>query len=303
MTGTVACFSESITQARERFLTACDRIGLRVVSFRSDLPDPSGTTLHCDTTRLGSPEARKSVVLCSGAAGPAGLYGCAAALGVLTEGGFRDLPRDISLILVHAANPGGPIWPYLETTKDGEAVWSDDILSEAERRFSAFQQDKGFDWNRLAERPLASMSPPAWPGSVLKSIADTWLSDMRDVCLIDPRSGLGPSGEVAFLPCSPDRSAGYDRAVQWFAPSMPTSDIDIGTTPCAGGLGSLLSATRHTEIMLEVGTYSLSGQFARTASGRPAALTACPSDPVWRGAAWRAVRDALRLAYKGLARD
>ncbi len=303
----ISCFSEDLDTARDRFLTACDRIGLRVLSYPAKGERPDGGMLSCDVTRLGSPEAVRVAVLCSAAGGPAGLLGCGGALGILTEGGLKDIPRDVALVLVHAANPGGPIWPYFPEEESGMPdqpgpEWSDSILSGAEARFADFQAKLGLDWGRLAEKPLISMALPAWDGDTLRAIAAEWFDGAQQVCVIDPRTGPGPFAQHEIVPCDAEHSAGRDRAERWFTLNVveESKAVGAGNAPCGGGLGGLLPKAQVTNVILEIGTYSFAGLLGGEARGRRDAISSFPAAPDWQLAAWLALRDTLRTAYRGL---
>lgn len=302
------CFSDDYETARRRFLSACDRIGLRATSYWSRVNRGGGDPLVCDTVRLGSPEAKRVAVLCSSAAGPAGLLGCGGALGVVAGEGLLDLPKEVALVLVHAANPGGPVWPYFtegeQPANDGPAPsWSDGVLAEAEKRFSAFQQEQGFDWAKLAGQTLASMTPPAWDGDVLREIVKDRLGDAEQVCLVDPRTGPGQFAAYEIIAADPAGSAARDRAESWFAQDLGTeSRADgVGVTPCAGGLGGVLPKARVTNVILEIGTYSMAGVLS--GGSRRDAFRSFPASREWREAAWKAMRKTLKLVYYGLRRE
>lgn len=306
MSDPAALFSDDIDTARDRFLAACDRIGLRVASHRARTPEgPAG--MFCDVTRLGSPEAKSVAVLCSGAAGLAGLLGCGAALNAVAGEGLKDLPRDVALVLIHAANPHGPIWPYFAPGEENRTAepppdWSDSVLAAAEKRFADYQTEGGIDWREMGGRTLASMAPPAWDSSVLRAVAADQLKGAARICVIDPRTGPGQFGGYTLVPCDPRHSAARDRAESWFVIDLDAADRAIGTagTPCGGGIGGLIKSARTTSVLVEVGTYSMAGVLG---SGRRDAASPYPSAPDWRNAAWKAVRETLRLAYAGLQRD
>jgi hypothetical protein len=304
------CFSDDFDTARNRFLSACERIGLRVSAYPARIRRDSGDPLVCDVARLGSPDATRVAVLCSAAGGMAGLVGCGAALGVMTQDGYKDLPRDVALVLVHACNPAGPIWPYFspndpmaDPSADGPAPdWSDGVLAAAERRFKDFQRTEGFDWNRLAGRTLASMSPPAWDGATLRAIAADRLRGAERVCVIDVRTGPGQFGAREIVPCDPPGSAGRARAERWFTVDIArdSAAIGAGNAPCGGGLGGLAKGAVSTNVVLEVGTYSMGGLLSRGATRESAGY---PADPTWRAGAWSATRETLGRAYRGLIHD
>lgn len=312
--GAATLFSEDIDAARDRFLAACERIGLRVVSHPARVSTrvstrvsggPSG--LCCDVTRLGSPEADRAVVLCSGAAGPAGLLGCAAALNIVAGDGIRDLPRNVALVLIHAANPKGPVWPGFAAGEETRAAapppdWSDGVLAAAERRFAEYQTKSGTDWRALSGRTLASMAPPAWGGDVLRAVAADQLKDAARVCVVDPRTGPGRFGGHALISCDARHSAARDRAEAWFAIDAAAAAEAVGTAgaPCGGGIGGLAKSAQVTNVLVEVGTYSMAGVLS---GARRDAASAYPLAQTWRVSAWEALRATLRRAYAGLQRD
>lgn len=301
-TQAVTCFSADAAEARRRFLSACDRVGLRVDSHASHGTDQPA---WCDVTRLGSPDARRVVVLCSAAGGPAGMLGCGAALGVLTQGGYRDLPREVALVLVHAMNPRGPVWP-VEDAPEETGQWSDSLLSGAERQLAAFRAGEdaatAIDWAKLRDRPMASLRPPGWTAEVLRAIARTRLAGAEDVCIVDPRTGPGPFAEATLVGCDPPGSAGRARAEAWFAldPAREADALGEANAPCGGGLGRLLPSARVTDVIVEIGTHA-AGSLLETR--RREAVSSFPMSPVWREAAWQAVRETLAKAYRGLTRD
>jgi hypothetical protein len=298
---TVTCFSSEPAEARRRFLAACDRIGLRVDSYPSRTTDQPG---FCDVARMGSPDARRAAVLCSAAGGPAGLLGCGAALGVLSEGGYRDLPRDVALLLVHAANPRGPVWPAGEASEEPRA-WSDSLLSGAERQLAAFRADAGeagtIDWARLRDKPMSVLRPPGWDTGVLREIARTRLVGAEDVCIVDPRSGPGAFAQAITVGCDPPGSAGRARAEAWFTldPAREAEALGEAAAPCAGGLGRLLPGARVTNVIVEIGTHAA---LPLLDARRSEAVSGYPISPVWRASAWAAVRRSLSAAYRGLCR-
>lgn len=289
-----ACFSEDIESARRRFLAACDRIGLRITSYRGNTPD-GDPTLFCDVTRLGSPDAKSVAVLCSAAAGPAGLIGCGIALGVVEAGGLRDLPRDVALVLVHAANPGGPIWnqPPLPPQLPGGTT---DL---------PHSPGHAIDWSILRDKPITAMAPGLWDVDVLKEIAATRLARVEKLCVIDTRAGHGPFGDVRVISADPDPSAARTRGERWFAPGLgkPKDDEPSQLTPCGGGLSANLTGVRATNVVLEFGTRRTADVLFEGRDARRAALSSYPTDPVWRTNAWRCARQTLQQAYKGLQSD
>ena len=325
-------FSDDVAQARARFLGACDRIGLRVASFPGRAPVPSdgprvgraSTAIYCDVARLGSPEATNMLVLCSGAGGGAGFAGAGVATGVIAGGLIRDLPRDVSCLLVHAVNPLGPVWPAAseEAAAPGDAAyppalsadWSDGMLSAAERRFAAYEEAQRFDRERLAGRTLASLAPPAWGAEVLDAIAKAHLTEKRRLLFLDIRTGPGPFAEIERLAPAGPGCGKAEAAERWLGLPLAKGAGALADTavPVAGGLPLRVrdGACEMASVLLEAGTYSMATllQASGPSSGRPAGkadgggvIAAYPREGRWREALWDAAADIICRGFKGLA--
>lgn len=310
MTDVSACFSDDVMTARGRFLAGCDRFGLRVSSFKSGSDDPDGGgPLWADVTRLGSVEAQRAVVLCAAAGGPAGFAAAGVATGVLKLGLVRDLPRDVALILVHAVNPTGPVWPLVHPMDDigpvetDAPVWNDSILSGAEKRHAAYRAAQRFDRERLAGRPLAAAAPPAWDRDVLETVSRKHLAEAGKACFVDIRTGPGQYGVAETLSCDPKGSAGWKRARRWFdLPDETGGDsIGPGNSPPAGGLPRLLGKdVETTTVLMEVGTYSMQTLLHSVGGGRGRSA-AYPTGEDWRESVWNNARGLFRKAFAALS--
>ncbi|MEQ8601873.1 MAG: DUF2817 domain-containing protein [Marivibrio sp.] len=315
-------FSDDLATARARFLTACDKIGLRVASYPGRGPAPADDgPLYCDVARLGSPEATRMLVLCPAGAGGAGFAGAAAVLGVLSGGLIRDLPRDVSCLLIHAVNPLGPIWPDRPDAPppassagnapgpgDGApltADWDDGVLSAAERRFAAYEEAQRFDRERLAGRTLAELAPPAWDAAVLQAIADAHFPGKRKLLFIDVRTGPGPFGDIEFIAPKQAGAGAPETAQRWLGLPLAggSEGLAEARAPTAGGLPALARAPalETSCVVLEAGVYSMATLLQASGPAKSGAGAAYPRDRLWREQVWDAAADLIRRGFNGLA--
>jgi hypothetical protein len=104
-------FSPDYATARGRFRAAVAARGavLEVVSI--GLPGPDGGDLTLDVARVGSPKAKRVVVVSSALHGVEGFLGSAVQLATLEDLlGRRKLDPDLAVVFVHALNPFGFAW-------------------------------------------------------------------------------------------------------------------------------------------------------------------------------------------------
>ena len=104
-----AIFTDDPATARDRFLRAAATVGMPVRAFKSQTAnDPP---LTCDVGRLGSPDAPTAIVVASNAPGMAGYVGAGACTAILHDRLQHYLHARTSLVLIHAVNPAGSVWP------------------------------------------------------------------------------------------------------------------------------------------------------------------------------------------------
>ncbi len=321
-------FSDDGEIARDRFLAACGRLGVRARAYAGDAAAADGDTPpYADVARLGAPGARRAVVLCSGSKGSAGLVGAGVVLGCLERGIIRAIPRDVALVLVHGVNMQGPTWArFREPMPDasGEsrkeptlgsnpgvrsgsdrAQWDDPTLNEADRRFARYQEAQAFDRDRLSRMTLSSMAPPAWTRETAQQVVDRYLEGAERVLVLDFRTGPGKYGAMEIFPDAAASGADWARVATWLgrdptklkrAQSIGGAQTGCGFDRLALGAGAAVAIP----VAVEFGTYS--AQYLLDSIAEPEGkVTGYPKDMEWRAAVWKEARALIEQALGGIA--
>lgn len=310
-------FCDDAERARERFLAACGRLGVRVRSYKGRT-DGGGGTLYADVARLGAPGAKRAVVIVSGAAGSPGLTCAGIILGCLERGIVRAIPRDVALVLIHAVNPLGPVWPGRpagiahdsvdperdEKPRPSPANWNDTVLAAADHRFADFKAGTGFDRNRLANLTLSSLAESAWNEGTVGAITAAMLNDTERLCVLDIRTGPGPFGEMHLYPAVEASGADWARVATWLGkdPAIFKKGRTIGGAPPGCGFDRHASAAGTAvaiPLVAEFGTYS--AQYLLESVAEPGdRASGYPEDPAWRTAVWKAARGLIEGLLAGI---
>jgi Protein of unknown function (DUF2817) len=108
-------FSPDYFTARNRFREATIALGAKLETYPMiDLPSPNGEILTIDVAILGAANPRQVAIVSSGLHGVEGFFGSAVQLAWMQrELRQTTLPRDTSLVLLHALNPYGSPQHYL----------------------------------------------------------------------------------------------------------------------------------------------------------------------------------------------
>ena len=222
-------FSFDHYEARSHFLAAASSIGMPMNTYEghSNAGDADSWTLNADIGRLGSPEASQSIILCSGRGGVSGyllsgiLYNC------LKNRLYLHLPKDMSLVFVHAINPNGPCWNTIpEDTEtihhsspmDEEDVpsWDQPILDAVDKRFMEFQSSGSFNREKLEGLPLNAIIQPAWDSSVIPHAAKRFMAEIEEAILFDFRVSPSDYGQVEITAETDENSVLTHRAQDAF---------------------------------------------------------------------------------------
>lgn len=279
-------FPTDVAVARELFQIAADRAGLRVDGLDGE---PGRAAAALDWVRLGAPAAKNLLVIGTGAVGR-GSFAAAGAATHLLEGPIRRmLPAGVQALLIHAANPAGPLWtlgelppaPPLPQRADPVAQagtgWTSTLLANAERRFRDFQHASRMAED-AAERQSGQAMLPAFSSSVLDIILAGFDDLPQRAVLLDLRPGHGPFGRLSILAAAPAAGDAAMAAHRLFDAELPSA----GQMPRSiGGLADHMHGVHCIPLIAEVGTRS-------TENALFTAFGAGHGDPISSNMDWRA---------------
>ena len=221
-------FRQDYRLARAAFLQAATASGARLSSVAHPLTGARGESLATDVAAYGVPEAANVIFLTSGVHGVELTAGTACQVDLMLSGRLGDLPRETSVVLIHAANPWGAsfgrryteenidlcrnfvLFPYPDHTPAGYDdikaavdVAPDDVGAAvaADEVLSAFARDKGVP--ALYGAVMAGQyrdavgigfggHGPTWARQTLEATMRAHAGVARRVVAIDYHTGVGP---------------------------------------------------------------------------------------------------------------
>ncbi|WP_181905343.1 DUF2817 domain-containing protein [Aestuariispira insulae] len=200
MTDNKDCFSFSVGQARDRFLAACDSAHIPVTAFPGTATgtEDDRQQVFADIARFGSPSASRVLLLAPAEGGLSAYLSAGLITAAVQEKLYRHLARDVALLLVHAINPKGPLWPVSGVDIPRPEDWEDSMLAQAEERFqSRPKPPTAFDRQSLSNRRLSDMIEPAWDRTVINTIADQFLEECDRLYILELAEMPGSAGELS----------------------------------------------------------------------------------------------------------
>jgi hypothetical protein len=270
-----AYFSATFSDARGRFLAACQKAGARVVSYDHPLHGPHGEALATDVAWLGDPTARRVLVVESGTHGVEGFSGAGIQVGLLADPGAPRPPPGTALLLVHALNPWGFAWirrvnednidlnrnfvdhaagAWPENTGYADLAdalvperWDAASLAAADATFAAFVRDKGEDAFRRTVKSGQHTHPDGlfyggrvatWSSRLVERICREHLAGATHLALIDVHTGLGPYGFGETLTSFHRGTPEEARARRWYGDDLASTAAP--KTAYSGSKGSII---------------------------------------------------------------
>jgi len=280
MTAASSAFSSTYSQAREQFLAAADRAGLRVESKPHPLKGRDGETLALDVALDGPPDAACLLVLTSACHGVEGFCGSGAQVAALRDDDWRShaARRGVAVLYVHALNPFG--FSHLRRTTHenidlnrnfhdfakplpvntayrqvhklllpqqwppppaNEAVLMQWVGAHGE---AAFQAAVSGGQHEFPEGLFFGGTSPSWSNSAFREVLRAHGRGAARVAWIDFHTGLGPSGHGERIFCAHDDAATLERASAWWGGGgrTPVTSIYDGTSSSAPLTGMMWSA-------------------------------------------------------------
>ena len=285
-----AHFSDTYSEARSRFLEACDESSARVEHIRHPRSGPDGGALFTDVADLGPVDATTVLVLSSGTHGVEGFCGSALQTAFLHERVHERLPPDTRLVMIHAINPYGFAW--LRRFNEGNVDLNRNFVDHPD----------GHEPNKLYDNHAEIIAPVelndatrqrllmlvqqlggleevqefvtkgqfkhrtglhfggrerAWSNTMLQGVLEERCAEAKRVIMIDLHTGLGEHGTaeiiVAFKPGDPT----LERARSWWGDLVAPAGSGVSpeiTGPLKGAIPGFVLHAEVTAVSLEFGT-------------------------------------------------
>ncbi|PHS77922.1 MAG: hypothetical protein COB56_01570 [Robiginitomaculum sp.] len=357
-------FSNNYSEGRTRFLNACEKNNLTVKSFiHPNHKGPSKEDLAADTAWIGPKNAAKVLMVLCGTHGLEASTGAATILQFLETTPQTHLPDNTAILLVHPVNPYG--WAYdrrgnedgidlnrnfLDHTKPypanpaydtlhsliKSANVDEDGLIEFTATFHRYvetygmaQAVSGITAGQYKHPDGMSFggSAPSWSVQTLFKIANQYLTEAKNVILLDWHTGIGDFGKPYFIMDAPVLSAEFKRASSWWLKhNIHSDDILDGASPNYTGLLikgmkekiKYLNQVEITSVVIEWGTYKLDAMlqsllmddWLKSNRDIDASITKqvriqlrdrfCPENPDWRQAVLKQAPTLYMQALEGL---
>lgn len=251
-----AYFAADYASARRKFLVASKRARALSEQIIHPLAGPGGEPMYTDIALVGSPRARRFLVLISGTHGVEGFAGSALQVGLLEEGIHSQLSPQTAVLMIHALNPYGMAYlrRFNEDNIDLNRNFRDHDkpppdnpayrkLADAIAPESISPRAQLASWIRLLwfrittgkVKAKAAISggqythptglfyggrSEAWSNTTLRSIVARYLSDTQEVVVIDLHTALGGFGVAGLIPNTDRNTDEYQRAHAIWEPSL-----------------------------------------------------------------------------------
>ena len=281
-----ACFAPDYRTARALFREAAAAAGGRLEAMAHPATGPDGAPVFCDLAGFGDPAAEAVLVAISGTHGVEGFAGSGAQVDWLRRGGAARLPRGVSVLMIHGANPHGFAWLRRVTHENVDlnrnwidftaplpenpgydalaavlepAAWTAGVRSDVEAAIAVYAETHGRAAAGLALSGGQYRHPtgvyyggaaPTWSRRTQTTIFETYLGQAGRVGVLDVHTGLGPRGVGEQIVTAPRTSDAFRRARTWYGAAV-TSTYDGSSTSSAlvgDGLSAAADLLPHAEV-------------------------------------------------------
>lgn len=258
-------FSKSYAEARQKFLDAAKAAGGQLAAYQNPERGPAGEALFTDTAWFGPERPERLLLLMSATHGVEGFLGSGIEIGWLANGGYKELPKGMGALVLHALNPFGFAWlrrtnennvdlnrnfvdhraahpqnPGYVELRDAicPAEWQGPARDAAEARLRDYARQKGSAALQSAITTGQYVDPagvfyggqqPTWSNRTFAQILAPLAQTTRHIAVIDLHSGLGPRGYGEIINGHRPGHPGYRRVPEWFG-SEATSTEDGSST-------------------------------------------------------------------------
>ena len=289
-------FSENYSEARAKFLNACDSSGTSVKSYRHPDAGPDGEELFTDVACFGPRQADRVLVLCSGTHGVEGVCGSGIQTGLLRDDLRSRLKDDQRVVMIHALNPWG--FAHLRRVNEDNVDLNRNFVDHSKLHPANSDYDALADaiaprtyWSLVGgsffrlffhqlTRGTAALQAAltrgqyaypkglfyggqdeVWSNKTFRTILNHHVSGVARMVFIDLHTGLGRYGHGEIITNSLPSSPEYARAAAvWGERVKMTKTGESVSTDLVGTIqGALSKMTPQTEVTtvtLEFGTYT-----------------------------------------------
>ncbi|WP_169569608.1 M14 family metallopeptidase [Sneathiella limimaris] len=290
-------FSATYSEARQKFLKACEKRGLVVENnLNPNAKGREGEELYMDVARLGPEDASKVLFVSSGTHGGEGFCGSGIQVALLEQNYLESLPEDVAVVFIHAINPYGfshvrrvnednidlnrNFRDFSEPLPDNGAYqevhdmivpadWDGPAREAAEKAIEAYIQKNGMPKYQAAVSGGQYIKPngifyggskPAWSNETLRAVTAKHAGNAAHVALLDIHTGLGPYGygELIYV----GDLDGIDRAMEWYDGEVTSHETGTSSSaPVTGtmnkGITESVPNATNTCVAIEYGTLEL----------------------------------------------
>jgi hypothetical protein len=246
-------FSESYTEARDKFLQAADGAGAAMTSYLHEhQTGPHGEPLYLDVARIGHSNARRLLIVGCGTHGIEGYSGSAAQTHWMNMHAGGSLPEDVAVIFFHAHNPWGfahalrfteenvdlnrnfvdfegplhrnPAYQHVHRILD-QPEWNDAAVQSIFEALEGLRDSLGeqgfsdaFNGGQYshADGIFYGGVRPQWSNSAFRRAVQEHVPHAESAALVDLHTGIGPPGGHVFLCFHPTGSDAYERSRRWW---------------------------------------------------------------------------------------
>ncbi|WP_037493626.1 M14 family metallopeptidase [Sneathiella glossodoripedis] len=290
-------FSATYSEARQKFLNACEHRGLAVESYHNpNAKGREGEDLFMDVARMGPDSASKVLFVSSATHGGEGFCGSGIQVNLLEGGYLSELPEDIAVVFIHAINPYGfshvrrvnednidlnrNFRDYSEPLPDNPAYrevhnmivpkdWDGPAREAAEKAIEEYVKLNGMAKFQAAVTGGQHVhangifyggKKAAWSNETLRTVSKKHAGDAKHLAMLDIHTGLGPYGygELIYV----GDLSGIDRANEWYDNEVTSPESGTSTSaPVSGtidkGICEMAPDATNTCVAIEYGTIPL----------------------------------------------
>ena len=266
-----AYFARDYSGAREKFLAAAKPHAVRLRSFQNPLRGPRGEKLFCDAVWTGPLAAERVLVTISATHGVEGFCGSGAQTAWFATGAWREIPKDVAQLHLHAVNPHGFAWlrrvnednvdlnrnfvdhvrPYPENQAferlfaaicpnewtDASRAASAAVLAEFAKRNGDFALQGAISSGQYShpDGVFFGGHAPTWSHRTIRAVFADWLGRAKTVGIVDFHTGLGPRGYGEIICGLPPSHPGHALAQGWYGSDLTSPEMGTSTSPVLHG--------------------------------------------------------------------